>query len=67
MQTEFLTTEQAADFLTIKPNTLEIWRLKGKGPTYVKFGRAVRYKKTDIDAWINSQVRTSTSDNGHRG
>jgi DNA-binding CsgD family transcriptional regulator len=33
-----LTNQQTAELLGIKPNTLEIWRLKGRGPLFRKLG-----------------------------
>lgn len=36
---KLLTNIEVADMLGIKPNTLEIWRLKGKGPKFKKMGK----------------------------
>src|SRR5687768_9228521 len=27
-------------------------RAKGTGPAYIQFGRAIRYRRPDLDAWI---------------
>ena len=59
-----LDTAQAASALCLKTNTLEIWRLQGKGPVWAKIRTAVRYRSQDILAFIESQLRTSTSDKG---
>jgi excisionase family DNA binding protein len=56
-----LTTQEAADLLGLKRTTLEAWRVRGCGPRFVKLGRAVRYRAADLDAWIESRTRTSTS------
>jgi excisionase family DNA binding protein len=61
MNSEFMTTKQAAALIGLKPNTLEIWRLRGGGPRYIKFGRAVRYRQSDLETYIESQTRESTS------
>ncbi len=61
MQKDFLTTRQAAELLGLKPNTLEIWRLRGTGPKFCKFSRAVRYRLTDLETYIQARTRTSTS------
>lgn len=45
---DLLTNEEAAALLGIKPNTLEIWRTKGKGPEFVKLGRT---KSAPIRYW----------------
>ena len=39
-------------------------RLSGRGPMFVRLGRLVRYRRSDYEAWLNKQVRTSTSDPG---
>ncbi len=63
--TELLTSEEAAILLGIKPNTLEIWRTKGKGPEFIKLGHAkqapVRYIKSALVDWITAQSFPSTS------
>lgn len=61
MENDFLTTRQAAAIVGLKPNTLEIWRLRGTGPKYIKFGRAVRYRQSDLETYIEAQTRQSTS------
>lgn len=62
MQTKLLDTIQAAEYLGgIKPNTLEGWRVLGKGVPYIKIGRLVRYRLEDLDAYIEGQTRRSTS------
>lgn len=59
--TEFLKRQEAANHLNLKISTLEAWAVRGGGPPMVKFGRAVRYRLSDLEAWANSQTRTSTS------
>ena len=63
--TELLDNEQTAALLGIKPNTLEIWRWKGKGPCFVKLGRAkqcrVRYEQEEVMRWLREQSFASTS------
>lgn len=50
-----LRTCQAAEYIGIKKNTLEIWRSKKKGPKFHKIGRNVIYFQDDLDAYIASQ------------
>jgi excisionase family DNA binding protein len=57
-----LTTKQAAQALGIKPGTLEIWRVRGDGPAFMKIGRAVRYRRDDIEAFMTAGRRASTSE-----
>ena len=58
-----LTTKQTADLLGLKFNSLEIWRLQGKGPKYRKIGRLGRYAESDILEYLDAQIQTSTSQN----
>ena len=56
------TTEMAARYLGLSQSTLEKWRVTGAGPVYRKHGRRVLYRKSDLDAWSDAQVRRSTSE-----
>lgn len=49
-----LTESEAAARLGLKVATLRAWRQKGRGPAYVRLGRAVRYLTTDIDDFLHS-------------
>lgn len=62
--TNLLDTSDLAALLTNKSNTIEGWRIKGVGPRYIKVGRLVRYRIEDVEAWLESQSRTSTSQAG---
>ena len=60
-----LTTAEAAVILSLSPRTLEQLRVKGDGPPYFALGRrAVRYRRSDLDAWLDARRRKSTSDPG---
>jgi excisionase family DNA binding protein len=56
-----LTRKEAADYLNIKKGTLEVWAVTGKGPQFMKLGRAVRYRKIDLDAYMESRLQANTS------
>jgi len=59
-----LTPKQAAELLCMSEMTLRKWRWEGKGPQFVKMGRKVVYRQNDLQEFIQSMVRTSTSDTG---
>ncbi|MGE0530766.1 MAG: helix-turn-helix transcriptional regulator [Hyphomonadaceae bacterium] len=44
-----LTVDEAAQVLCVSVKTLEAWRRLGKGPMFVKLGRAVRYTMRDLN------------------
>jgi predicted DNA-binding transcriptional regulator AlpA len=54
-------TTEVADVLGIAPNTLEIWRIRGDGPKFVKCGRYVRYRRQDIEEYIERRTARSTT------
>lgn len=39
-------------------------RVSGDGPPFIKVGKCVRYQWRDVEAWLESQKRRSTSDTG---
>ena len=48
----------AAPMIGVEPETLKLWRRKGIGPAYVKFGNRVRYRVSDIEAWLDAHTVT---------
>lgn len=58
----FLDSDQAADYLGLKRTTLEAWRCRGGGPRFIKLGRLVKYRRADLDSFIESRVRSNTSE-----
>jgi excisionase family DNA binding protein len=55
---------EAAARLGLSHRTLQMWRVRGIGPCFLKVGRSVRYRPADVDAWLEAQVRASTSEAG---
>jgi predicted DNA-binding transcriptional regulator AlpA len=68
VQPRILRTPDAARYLGLAASTLEKLRLTGGGPRFIRVGsRAVGYAIGDLDAFIDSRRRNSTSDRGtHR-
>lgn len=65
MQTQLLNTTQAALFLGLSKAFLERDRWAGAKVPFIKISdRAVRYRQADLEAYIASRVRLSTSDSG---
>jgi excisionase family DNA binding protein len=55
---ELLDENQAAAYLTVSPGTLSVWRSVGRyNLPFVKVGRMVRYRLTDLDAWLEARAR----------
>lgn len=53
------TPAQLAEYLGVPVQTLYDWRWKGVGPTPLKVGRHLRYRESDIKAWLD--VRTAAA------
>ena len=45
---------QVAEFLGVPQQTLANWRARSVGPKYLKVGRYVRYRWSDISAWLDT-------------
>jgi predicted DNA-binding transcriptional regulator AlpA len=54
-------TDGAASLTGLSRSNLEKLRVAGSGPPFVKYGKAVRYRVADLNAWIEAHVVTSTS------
>jgi excisionase family DNA binding protein len=65
MSKALLNTAEAAQLLGVSKAFLERDRWAGARIPFVKIGaRAVRYRADDLNAYINAQIRQSTSDSG---
>jgi len=53
---ELLTDKETAFFLGIAERTLRDWRKQGKSPAYIQMGTKIRYRKKDIDAYLDKQI-----------
>jgi excisionase family DNA binding protein len=58
---ELISSDQAAEYLGITRKTLEVWRSTRRYPIpYIKVGRLVRYRKSDLEAFLLSRVHGGT-------
>ena len=64
--TQLLTSAQTAHLIGVKPQTIRLWRLQGKGPEYFRLGDSpkapVRYSESAILDWLNQRRFSSTSE-----
>ncbi len=62
---QLLTETEAAKVLGFSVRTLQGWRCRGGGPRFVRISRGcIRYRREDLDGWVVSRLRWSTSDDG---
>jgi hypothetical protein len=57
-----LTQREYANLRRCSERTIERERAWGTGCRYIKIGRSVRYKRTDVLDFIETHVRHSTSE-----
>lgn len=59
---DLMTPDELAAYTGTPTQTLAHWRYRGRGPRFVKIGRSVRYRASDVAAWLESQTRQSTAE-----
>lgn len=55
-----LTIEELAERWKMAPGSLSNWRVKGKGPKYVKAGKTILYPVNEVEAWEMENLKRST-------
>lgn len=53
---EYLDEKRLCALLGISSVTATKWRAKAKGPPFIKLGRLVRYRRSDVDAWLRTNT-----------
>ena len=51
-----LKEQDAAELLSLSVRTLQSWRMRLVGPAFIQVGRAVRYRRRDLLAWISANT-----------
>ena len=51
----YLTSEQAAKYLSVKPRLMEHWRWRKMGPSFIKVGGRIRYKLEELKEFLQSE------------
>lgn len=57
---ELLTSTEVADLLRVPVGSVYDWRSRQVGPRGVNVGRHVRYRRSDVDAWLDQQAEAPT-------
>ena len=50
------TVQDVATFLGVPVGALYDWRCQGEGPPALKIGRRLRYRESDVFAWLDEQT-----------
>lgn len=60
---ELLTRDKAAAYLGCRPQTLAVWAATGRYRLpFLKVGRLVRYRRADLDAFLERRTVESTGE-----
>jgi len=51
---DLLNETNAARYIGFTAAALKVWRRTGRGPAFIRTGRAVRYRLSDLDAWLQA-------------
>lgn len=56
MSDEIMNPRQAAHFLGISVWTLRAWRHSSRGPAFIRYGRAVRYRRSALERFLRTKT-----------
>ena len=64
IETVLLTQREAATYLHTTVKSLNTLRYHGRNTLpYLRWGKCIRYRKSDLDAWIESQLENNREKN----
>lgn len=53
---DLMTMAELAAYLGVPQRTLYQWRTRGVGPVGMKIGRHVRYRRGDVEKWLDERA-----------
>ena len=53
---DLISRDEAGKVLGVKSNTLAVWAMKGIGPAPTKIGSCVRYRRSELERFINDNT-----------
>ena len=61
-----MTEKEVAQLFQVKLNTVQVWRLRGVGPPFIKVSSgSVRYDPIAVENYLHSRQRQSTREDNH--
>lgn len=57
--TDLLTPQELSAYLEIPVATLYAWRCRGLGPASFRVGKHVRYRRSDVAAWVSHRLEVA--------
>jgi excisionase family DNA binding protein len=55
MHEKLLTPRELADELQVPLASVYDWRYRGVGPAAIRVGKHLRYRREDVDRWLEAQ------------
>lgn len=56
VQAKYMSPKEVAEEYGLNENTLRCYRSEGRGPRYLKVGKLVKYRRADVESWLDAQV-----------
>lgn len=61
---ELMDTKEVSATTGISEATFKWWRQAGVGPTWFKIGHSVKYRRADVETWIDQQYKQTRNGGG---
>lgn len=59
---DLISDREATSYLGLADGTLAVWRSTGRYQIpFIKIGANVRYRKSDLDTWLESRTQKTTA------
>jgi excisionase family DNA binding protein len=55
-QDDVLALDELASWLKVPVGTIYAWRYRGTGPRGIRVGKHIRFRRSDVDAWLETQA-----------
>jgi excisionase family DNA binding protein len=56
MELSNLSLQQASEYLGVSQAALRAWKRVGKGPVFFRAGKLLRFRRSDLDLWIQERL-----------
>ena len=56
---QLLNEEQTAKSLDVTKSALRRWRREKRGPRYIKVGRLIKYRESDLESWVEQNTQST--------
>lgn len=64
VMSQLMTADELAEYLGTTTQRLANHRMKGTGPRFVKEGRRVLYRRSEVERWLDENTRDRTTGEG---